>query len=266
MRRTLRPANPAPTMARDHGSGVLCVDPPQPFALPQMVGSVRAVPYWNTTPVMPVLGLKPTERPESINTTLLLMSALAPVTGAFPVAGLSLADVIPYCSPSGSAGPCKLVPGNTLLELNRPRPALEMPHPAGAPESPHKNAHSPPTTPPASVVPNITVLPEPKTAETRVSVGLPATLKNTPVSTWVGSVTSTKDVFFKVTTSVLLWSSKTADADEVPDDPIAINAEAYAGAHAKIHSKIFFILIYSSSFAFFARPWLPKGIYNSTIT
>ena len=101
-----------------------------------MFGSLSAVPYWKDTFPITADGLKSAPMPESVNTTLFLMSAFVPVTGVFPVAVLSPADVIPYCSPSRPAGPCKLEPGKLPLP-NKPRPDELIPRvaPLGAPES-----------------------------------------------------------------------------------------------------------------------------------
>ena len=56
-------------------------------------------------------------------------------------------------------------------------------------------------------------------------------LKNTPVKTSVGTRTSASDVFVRVTLSVLPESSKSADADRLPLDPVkSIPARAVAGA------------------------------------
>lgn len=104
-------------------------------------GTGREVPYRKLTLEISE-SVKPPGRPVSLNATAFCIKSFIPeaVTGVLPVNGLSPAEVIPYCRPSGEAGPWRLLPGNRSKGPKRPRPVLLIPCPAppGAPLSPER--------------------------------------------------------------------------------------------------------------------------------
>jgi len=114
-----------PNSASEAGSGTWPGGSSPGFGKP---GSLSDVPYWNQSwETLPLAdGSKPAGSPDRVKTTSLRISACAPVTAAFPVAGLSLADARLYCMPSTPTGPCRLPPGK-LAAPKRPKPELLMP-------------------------------------------------------------------------------------------------------------------------------------------
>src|SRR3989338_7669344 len=156
------------------------------------------------------------------------MSANWPVTAALPVAELSPADVMPYPIPLTAVGPWRFGPPK-LGFPKRPKPALLIPvaAPPGAPERPLPYAHSPPMLPPP-LGPKNAVLPLPSAAERGVSVGDPATSKNTAVRMSVGFIASKVDVLVSVTTRFVPLVSKVTEAARVPLDQLKVNGAALA--------------------------------------